>query len=397
MTEQDEKQTHYGSLGVDSNKKDVHAAIQNLDQGLFPKAFCKVIEDYLSGSPEHCLILHSDGAGTKSSLAYIYWKETGDISVLRGLAQDAIVMNLDDILCTGYCDTFIVSQILGRNKFNMPGPAIAEIINGVTDFIEKMKPYGINIVFAGGETADIGDLVRTSTVDMSMIARLRRKDVIECKIKPGQVILGLFSDGKAVYEDEENSGILSNGFTSGRHGVFSGIYREIYPESFDTQNIYHLAYKGSRHLTDKYKKLKNIGKAMLSPTRTFAPLLIKMLQEGRDGIGAIIHCTGGGATKVLNFAPDGVVIIKDNMPKPGDIFNLIQTEADIPLEEMYKNFNMRIGMEIYCDKDQMSKITEMAKEFNIDSQIIGRVVEGDSSSKASLVIKREGQTLEYSA
>jgi phosphoribosylformylglycinamidine cyclo-ligase len=382
----------YNERGVSSQKEDVHKAIEKLDKGLFPGAFCKIIPDLLSNDAGKCCIIHADGAGTKSSLAYIYWKETGDVSVWRGIAQDAIAMNTDDLLCVGVADNFIISSAIGRNKKRIPGEVITELIHGAEEFLETLRDSGISISSGGGETADVGDLVKTVIVDSTLVARPDRDKIIKSDIKAGQVIVGLASDGKAVYERSFNSGMGSNGLTSARHDLFSDVYRSKYPESFDDLLHSDLAYTGNLLVTDLVDGLSmNAGQMVLSPTRTYLPVFKVLLNEFRSKIGAIIHCTGGGQTKVLHFA-DKVHIVKDNVFPPPVLFQMIQSISGSDWSEMYRVFNMGHRMEIYTDEHAASEIMSVCSSFGIDSRIIGRV---ESSSAKKLSIHGPAGILEY--
>lgn len=386
------KQTKYETRGVSAQKEDVHAAIKNIDKGLFPKAFCKVVPDYLSNDDQYCVAMHADGAGTKSSLAYMYWKETGDLSVWEGIAQDAIVMNTDDLLCIGATDNILLSSTIGRNKHLIPGEVIARIINGTEKFLEKLNSYGINIKSTGGETADVGDLVRTIIVDSTAICRMKRTDVIDnSHIKPGNVIVGLASFGQASYETEYNGGMGSNGLTSARHDVLNNYLIEKYPESFDTNLPEDVVYTGTKKLTDKINGVSSdIGKLILSPTRTYAPVMLEIFKHHRKQIDGIVHCTGGGQTKVLHFVDD-LHIIKDNLFEIPPLFKLIQEESKTEWKEMYQVFNMGHRMEIYCNKEIAQGIIDIAKNYKIDAQIIGRVEEG----KKKLTISTKSGEIEY--
>ena len=368
-----EKNNRYHQRGVSAFKEDVHAAIKNSDKGLFPKAFCKILPDILCGDKDYCNIMHADGAGTKSSLAYIYWKETGDLNVWKGIAQDAIVMNLDDLLCTGITDNILISSTIGRNKKLIPGAVIAAIIEGTQEFIEKLKEFDVHVFLSGGETADVGDLTRTIIVDATAAARLKRSDVIDnANITGGDVIIGLSASGKASYEDEYNSGIGSNGLTSARHDIFSGIYAEKYPESFDNTIPEELIYSGKYQVTDIIEETgMNMGKMALSPTRTYAPVIKKVLQEFREDIHGMIHCTGGGQTKVLNFI-DNLHIVKDNLFPLPPVFRIIREQSGTEPGEMYPVFNMGHRYEIYTIPDRAEDIIRMAREFNIEARIIGK-------------------------
>ena len=386
--------SRYNLRGVSASKEDVHNAIKKLDKGIFPNAFCKIVPDHLGGSKSHCVVMHADGAGTKSSLAYIYWKETGDLSVWKGIAQDALVMNIDDLLCAGAVDNILISTTIGRNKNLIPGEVISEIINGVEEFLAKMCKYGINIRSTGGETADVGDVVRTIIVDSTVTCRMKRKDVVDEKIKAGNpstgsgqvVIVGLASFGKAKYEDEYNGGMGSNGLTSARHDVFSKIYAEKYPESFDSAIPHDVIYSGTKKVTDLTEVLGvDAGKLVLSPTRTYAPVIKKILDKHRKNIRGIIHCSGGGQTKVLKFVK-GLHIIKDNLFDTPPLFRLIQEQSQTDWKEMYQVFNMGHRMEIYTDTKTAEKIISISKSFGVDAQIIGRV-EKSSDKKNKLTIK----------
>ena len=384
-------QSRYNLRGVSASKEDVHNAIRKLDKGIFPNAFCKIVPDYLSESKSHCVVMHADGAGTKSSLAYIYWKETGDLSVWKGIAQDALVMNIDDLLCAGAVDNILISTTIGRNKNLVPGELISEIINGVEEFLAKMRKYGINIRSTGGETADVGDVVRTIIVDSTVTCRMKRKDVVDEKIKAGNVIVGLASFGKAKYEDEYNGGMGSNGLTSARHDVFSKIYAEKYPESFDNAIPNEVIYSGTKKLTNPTEiSGVDAGKLVLSPTRTYAPIIKKVLAKHRKNIHGIIHCSGGGQTKVLKFVK-GVHIIKDDLFETPPLFKLIQQESKTDWKEMYQVFNMGHRMEIYTDEKSAEKIISISRSFGVDAQIIGRV-EKSTDKKNKLTIKgRHGE------
>ena len=363
----------YDKRGVSASKDDVHKAIKNLSKGLFPNSFCKIVPDYMSGDDDYCVVMHADGAGTKSSLAYIYWKETEDLSVWFGIAQDSIVMNIDDLLCVGATDNIFLSSTIGRNKNLIPGEVISEIINGTENFIKKLNKFGIKIISTGGETADVGDLVRTIIVDTTVVCRLKRKDVITNeKICDDNVIVGLASFGQTTYEDNYNGGMGSNGLTSARHDVFSKLYAKKYSESYDTSIPSELAYSGSKKMTDINGETKlNVGRLVLSPTRTYAPVIKKILEKYRNEIHGMIHCTGGGQTKVLNFTND-LHIIKDNLFPVPPLFSLIQQESKTEWKEMYKVFNMGHRMEIYVSKNIAQNIIDISKEFNLDARIIGK-------------------------
>ena len=369
----------YKLRGVSSDKEDVHNAIKNHDKGLYPKAFCKILPDLISNSDDHALIIHSDGAGTKSSLAYIYWRETGDISVWKDIAQDSIVMNLDDVACIGAIDNIVISSTIGRNKNKIPGEVISNIISGTDEILKFYRGLGINIHSGGGETADVGDLVRTIIVDSCMTVRIKKSQIIDnSNIKAGNVIVGLSSSGTSSYDKEYNSGIGSNGLTSARHDVLSQYIKEKYPESFDNDLPTELAYCGSKKLTDKLDGFNiDIGKMLLSPTRSYAPLLKLIFDEiGRNKINGIIHCTGGGQTKILHFI-DNLHILKNNLFEIPPIFRLIMNESNTDPKEMYKVFNMGHRMEIYIDPEYASKVIDISKSVEIDAKIIGEVIESD--------------------
>ena len=369
----------YKLRGVSSDKEDVHNAIKNHDKGLYPKAFCKILPDLISNSDDHALIIHSDGAGTKSSLAYIYWKETGDPSVWKNIAQDSIVMNLDDVACVGAIDNIVISSTIGRNKNKIPGEVISYIISGTDEILNFYRGLGINIHSGGGETADVGDLVRTIIVDSCMTVRIKKSQIIDnSNIKAGNVIVGLSSSGTSSYDKEYNSGIGSNGLTSARHDVLSHYIKEKYPESYDNDLPSELAYCGSKNLTDKLEGFNiDIGKMLLSPTRSYAPLLKLIFDEiGRNKINGIIHCTGGGQTKILHFV-DNLHIIKNNLFEIPPIFKLIMNESNTDPKEMYKVFNMGHRMEIYLDPENASKVIDISKSVGIDAKIIGEVIESD--------------------
>ena len=369
----------YKLRGVSSDKEDVHNAIKKYDKGLYPKAFCKILPDLISNSDDHALIIHSDGAGTKSSLAYIYWKETGDNSVWKDIAQDSIVMNLDDVACVGAIDNIVISSTIGRNKNKIPGEVISYIISGTDEILKYYRELGINIHSGGGETADVGDLVRTIIVDSCMTVRIKKNQIINnSNIKAGDVIVGLCSSGISSYEKEYNSGIGSNGLTSARHDVLSKYIKTKYPESFDKELPENLAYCGSKRLTDKLDGFDmDIGKMLLSPTRSYAPLLKLIFDKiGRNEIHGIIHCTGGGQTKILHFI-DNLHVIKNNLFEIPPIFRLIMEESDTDPKEMYKVFNMGHRMEIYLEPKNASKVIDLSKSVGIDAKIIGEVNESD--------------------
>ena len=364
----------YNLRGVSASKEDVHAAIKNVDKGIFPKAFCKIIPDILGGDPEWCNIMHADGAGTKSSLAYAYWRETGDLSVWRGIAQDALVMNTDDLLCIGATDNILVSSTIGRNKNLIPGEVISAIINGTEELLQRLRDMGVGIYSTGGETADVGDLVRTIIVDSTVTCRMRRADVINnANIKAGDVIVGLASFGQATYEDRYNGGMGSNGLTSARHDVFAKYLAEKYPETFDAAVPEDLVYSGSCRLDSPVEGSPlTAGQLVLSPTRTYAPVIKKLLSEMRPAIDGMIHCTGGAQTKVMHFV-EGKHVIKDNLFPVPPLFALIRRESGTPWAEMYKVFNMGHRMEIYVSPDHAQEVMDIASSFGIDSRIVGRV------------------------
>ncbi len=370
--------SRYMQRGVSASKEDVHAAISKLDKGLFPNAFCKVIPDILGNDPDYCNIMHADGAGTKSSLAYMYWKETGDLDVWKGIAQDAIVMNLDDLLCVGVTDNILLSSTIGRNKKVIPGEVIKAIINGTEEFLEKMRNLNIGIHLTGGETADVGDLVRTIIVDSTVTARIPRKNIIENNIKAGDVIVGLESMGKATYEDTYNGGMGSNGLTSARHDVFGKDLAIKYPESYDHDVPEELVYSGKMMLTSP-TEVNNMdaGKLVLSPTRTYAPVIKKVFDEFRDNIHGMVHCSGGAQTKVLHFTGN-LHIVKNNMFDVPPLFKLIREQSGTSWEEMYKVFNMGHRMELYVPEEFASQIINISRSFNIDARIIGRCEKSDS-------------------
>jgi len=369
--------TRYNLRGVSAGKEDVHNAIKNVDKGLFPQAFCKIVPDYLSGDEDYCIVMHADGAGTKSSLAYMYWKETGDISVWKGIAQDALIMNIDDLLCVGATDKILLSSTIGRNKNLITGEVISAIINGTEELLETLREQGIGIFSTGGETADVGDLVRTIIVDSTVVCRMKRADVISNHtIQDGDVIVGFSSFGQATYETEYNGGMGSNGLTSARHDVFNKDLAEKFPESFDPSVPSDLVYSGSKSLSDATDSPLNAGKLVLSPTRTYAPVIKKMLDAHRNDIHGMVHCSGGAQTKVLHFVED-VHIIKDNLFPIPPLFKLIQEESKTEWKEMYKVFNMGHRMEVYVPQEVANEIIAISKSFNIDAQIVGRVEKHD--------------------
>lgn len=384
----------YSQRGVSAGKEDVHNAIKYIDKGLFPKAFCKIVPDYLSGDKDYCLIMHADGAGTKSSLAYIYWKETGDLSVWKGIAQDALIMNIDDLLCVGAVDNIMLSSTIGRNKNLIPGEVISAIINGTEELIGEMKQFGVEIHSTGGETADVGDLVRTLIVDSTVTARIKRNEVIDnANIKSGDVIVGLASFGQSTYEKEYNGGMGSNGLTSARHDVFNHYLAQKYPESFDASVPSELIYSGSKKLTDVVSGSSlNAGKLVLSPTRTYAPIIKEILSRfSNKQIHGMVHCSGGAQTKILHFI-ENLHIIKDNMFEVPPLFQLIQSESKTNWKEMYQVFNMGHRMELYVPKEIAGEIIEISKSFNVDAQIVGRV---EKSSTKKLTLKTAHGEFEY--
>ena len=383
----------YNLRGVSASKEDVHNAIKNIDKGLYPKAFCKIVPDFLGNDPDYCNIMHADGAGTKSSLAYIYWKETGDLGVWKGIAQDALIMNIDDLLCVGATDNILLSSTIGRNKNLIPGEVISAIINGTNELVEELAEMGVNIYPTGGETADVGDLVRTIIVDSTVTCRMKRADVIDnANISPGDVIVGLSSSGQATYEIEYNGGMGSNGLTSARHDVFANYLAEKYPESYNPDIPQHLAYSGSCKLTDEIAGTGlDAGKLVLSPTRTYAPVIKKILAELRPQIHGMVHCSGGAQTKILHFV-DQLKVVKNNLFPVPPLFQLIQQESKTDWKEMYKVFNMGHRMEIYLPEEQAQNIIEISRSFNIDAQIVGHVEE---SEQKELIIESPFGTFRY--
>ncbi len=375
----------YNLRGVSATKDEVHAAIKSVDKGLFPSAFCKIVPDYLGGDDNYCNIMHADGAGTKSSLAYAYWKETGDLSVWKGIAQDALIMNIDDLLCVGAVSNILLSSTIGRNKRLIPGEVIAAIINGTEELVEQLRSYGISIYTTGGETADVGDLVRTIIVDSTVTCRMKRSEVIDnSNIQDGDVIVGLSSCGQASYESEYNGGMGSNGLTSARHDVFNKLVSEKYPDTFDAGLPNDLVYSGTKNLTDKITGVSlDAGKLVLSPTRTYAPVIKAVLDEMRSEIHGMVHCSGGGQTKVLHFVND-LHIIKDNLFELPPLFKMIQEESNTDWKEMYQVFNMGHRMELYVHPSQAEKIISISKSFNIDAQIVGRV---EKSNQRKLTVQ----------
>ncbi|MCQ2249899.1 MAG: AIR synthase-related protein [Bacteroidales bacterium] len=387
-----EEELRYGQRGVSASKTEVHNAIKNIDKGVFPNAFCKVVPDILAGDPEYCVIMHADGAGTKSSLAYAYWKETGDLSVWKGIAQDSLIMNVDDLICVGATDNILVSSTIGRNANVIPGEVISEVINSTDALMAQLRSYGIEIYGTGGETADVGDLVRTIIVDSTVTCRMKRSDVIECNIKPGDVIVGLASFGQATYESEYNGGTGSNGLTSARHDVFCKDVANKYPETYDHAIPENLVYSGSKKLTDKVDGVDvNAGKLVLSPTRTYAPIVKKVLEKYRSKISAMIHCSGGAQTKVINFIKN-IHVVKDNLFPVPPLFALIQEQSKTPWKEMYKVFNMGHRFEFYTDKETAQAIIEISKSFNVDAQIIGYC---EAADEKNVTIKSDKGTFNY--
>jgi phosphoribosylformylglycinamidine cyclo-ligase len=379
--------------GVSASKEDVHQAIKNIDKGLFPKAFCKIVPDILGGDPDWCNIMHADGAGTKSSLAYLYWKETGDLSVWKGIAQDALIMNIDDLLCVGATDNILLSSTIGRNKNKIPGEVIAAIINGTEELCHDLQQMGIGIYPTGGETADVGDLVRTIIVDSTVTCRMKRADVISAdRIQSGDLIVGLSSSGQATYEKEYNGGMGSNGLTSARHDVFANYLAQKYPESFDPEVPAELVYSGRKKLTEAIEGLSmDAGKLVLSPTRTYAPVIKKILDQHRKDIHGMVHCSGGAQTKVLHFVDD-VHVVKDNLFPVPPLFKMIREESKTDWAEMYKVFNMGHRMEIYVKSELAASIIDLSKSFNIDAQVVGHV---EAFEGKKLTIKSEYGIFEY--
>jgi phosphoribosylformylglycinamidine cyclo-ligase len=367
------QESKYNKRGVSAAKEDVHKAIENIDKGLFPKAFCKIVPDILAGDEEYCTVMHADGAGTKSSLAYMYWRETGDLDVWKGIAQDALIMNVDDLLCVGATDNILVSSTIGRNKGLVPGEVIAAIINGTEELLADLREQGVGIYATGGETADVGDLVRTIIVDSTVTARMRKDKVIDnAHIQPGDVIVGLSSSGQATYEKEYNGGMGSNGLTSARHDVFGKYLAEKYPESFDHALDEEVVYTGSKKLTDPVEGSPlDAGKLVLSPTRTYAPVIKQLLDELRPQIHGMVHCSGGAQTKVLHFV-DNIHVIKDNLFDLPPLFRLIQEESETDWREMYQVFNMGHRMEVYLSQEHAQRVIDIAAKFNIDAKIVGR-------------------------
>ncbi len=388
------QQNRYNLRGVSASKEDVHKAIKNIDKGLYPKAFCKIVPDYLTNDDDYCVIMHADGAGTKSALAYMYWKETGDLSVWKGIAQDALIMNIDDLLCVGATDNILLSSTIGRNKNLIPGEVISAIINGTEELLENLKKHGVNIHSTGGETADVGDLVRTIIVDSTVTARLKHSEVINnAHIQAGDVIVGLASFGQATYETEYNGGMGSNGLTSARHDVFAKYLATKYPESFDAAVPNELVYSGQTKLTDAVKDSPlDAGKLVLSPTRTYAPIIKKILEKYRKDIHGMVHCSGGAQTKILHFI-DNLHIVKDNLFDIPPLFKLIQEQSGTNWQEMYQVFNMGHRMELYVPQNIAQELIAISQSFDVDAQIIGRV---EASSTKKLTIKSAFGVFKYS-
>ncbi|MDM8267420.1 AIR synthase-related protein [Barnesiella viscericola] len=383
----------YNLRGVSASKEDVHNAIKNIDKGIFPKAFCKIIPDILGGDPDYCNIMHADGAGTKSSLAYMYWRETGDLSVWRGIAQDALIMNIDDLLCVGATDNILVSSTIGRNKLLVPGEVISAIINGTEELLAELRALGVNAYSTGGETADVGDLVRTIIVDSTVTCRMKRKDVVSNEhIRPGDVIVGLSSYGKASYEKEYNGGMGSNGLTSARHDVFAKYLAAKYPESYDNAVPEELVYSGKLKLTDQIAELGiDAGKLVLSPTRTYAPVIKKLLDEMRPRVHGMVHCSGGAQTKVMHFV-ENMRVIKNNLFPVPPLFSIIQEQSGTDWHEMYKVFNMGHRMEVYVDAEDAQRVIDISRSFDIDARIIGYTQAADHNE---LIIESDKGRFEY--
>ncbi len=384
----------YNLRGVSASKEDVHNAIKNIDKGIFPKAFCKIIPDILGGDPEYCNIMHADGAGTKSSLAYLYWKETGDLSVWKGIAQDALIMNIDDLLCVGAVDNILVSSTIGRNKLLIPGEVISAIINGTDELLAELRAMGVGCYATGGETADVGDLVRTIIVDSTVTCRMKRSDVIDnANIRPGDVIVGLASFGQATYEKEYNGGMGSNGLTSARHDVFAKYLAQKYPESYDAAVPEELVYSGNLKLTDEVEGSPiDAGKLVLSPTRTYAPVVKKLLDALRPQIHGMVHCSGGAQTKVMHFVGDNCRVIKDNLFPVPPLFRTIKEQSNTDWSEMYKVFNMGHRLEVYLPAEYAAEVIAISQSFNIDARIVGRIEESD---KKELIIRSEFGEFKY--
>ncbi|MGI6573004.1 MAG: AIR synthase related protein [Fermentimonas sp.] len=381
----------YFQRGVSATKEEVHAAIKNSDKGLYPNAFCKIVPDYLGNDSAYCNVMHADGAGTKSSLAYVYWKETGDLSVWKGIAQDALIMNVDDLLCVGATDNILVSSTIGRNKHLIPGEVIAAIINGTNELCEKLTAMGVRVYPTGGETADVGDLVRTIIVDSTVTCRMRRANVIDnARVQAGDVIVGLSSSGQATYEEEYNGGMGSNGLTSARHDLFAHYLAEKYPESYDPSIPDHLVYSGNLKLTETIEGLGlDAGKLVLSPTRTYAPIISLILRELRGKIHGMVHCSGGAQTKVLHFLKDGLRAVKNNLFPTPQLFQLIQEQSRTDWKEMYRVFNMGHRMELYLPEAYAQRIIDISRSFNVDAQIVGHVEKSDK--KEVLIESKQGK------
>lgn len=384
----------YNQRGVSASKEDVHNAIKNIDKGIFPKAFCKIIPDYLGNDSAYCNIMHADGAGTKSSLAYVYWRETGDLSVWKGIAQDALIMNVDDLLCVGATDNILVSSTIGRNKNLIPGEVISTVINATNELCDELSSMGVHIYPTGGETADVGDLVRTIIVDSTVTCRMKRSDVIDnARIQAGDVIVGLSSSGQSTYEKEYNGGMGSNGLTSARHDVFANYLAQKYPESYDASIPADLVYSGRMHLTDEIEELGlEAGKLVLSPTRTYAPVISQIINEMRDDIHGMIHCSGGAQTKIMHFLGDHLKVIKNQLFPVPPLFELIQNQSGTDWKEMYKVFNMGHRMEIYLSEEHARRVIEISKSFHIDARIVGHV---EKSLVRELVIESEYGRFKY--
>jgi len=383
----------YNLRGVSASKEDVHNAIKNIDKGLYPKAFCKIIPDFLGNDPEYCNIMHADGAGTKSSLAYVYWRETGDLSVWKGIAQDALIMNIDDLICVGATDNILLSSTIGRNKNRIPGEVISAIINGTSELVAELREMGVKIYETGGETADVGDLVRTIIVDSTVTCRMKRSDVIDnANIQPGDVIVGLSSCGQATYEKEYNGGMGSNGLTSARHDVFANYLAEKYPESYNPEIPKELAYAGNSKLTDQIEGLGiDAGKLVLSPTRTYAPVVKKLLEVLRPNIHGMVHCSGGAQTKILHFI-DNLKVVKNNLFPVPPLFRLIHEQSGTDWKEMYKVFNMGHRLEVYLPREYAQQVIDIAQSFNIEAQVVGYC---EASDKKELLIESEFGKFEY--
>ena len=385
----------YAGRGVSASKEDVHNAIRNVDKGLFPGAFCKIVPDYLTGDPDYCIVMHADGAGTKSALAYMYWRRTGDLSVWKGIAQDALVMNIDDLLCVGATDNILLSSTIGRNKHLIPGEVISAIIGGTEELLEEMRAYGVNIISTGGETADVGDLVRTVIVDSTVTARMRRADVVDnAHIQAGDVIVGLASFGQADYETQYNGGMGSNGLTSARHDVFCKALADEFPESYDHATDPSLVYCGTKDLNDAVEGVSlDAGKLVLSPTRTYAPIVKKVLDRMRGSIHGMVHCSGGAQTKILHFVKD-VHVIKDNLFPIPPLFHMIRQESGTPWKEMYQVFNMGHRMEFYVPADLAPQIIEISESFGVAARVVGRVAAA-AEGKARLTLRSPYGDFEY--